>query len=176
MKKAVLGAVIFLTGVLLFSTQVNGSSGGYGSAGFCKFIDEIDCRPPEMPVHEVSIYTYELNEYEQELLMKIGVHEAGEIDEEGIAHVMQVVLNRCDDERFPDTVSEVIFQKNPRQFTTAKQLARVKITEAAENALESVMLGEYTDNEALYFESLKGRAWARIHKYLFSYGGHDFYK
>jgi len=174
MKKAVLGAVIFLSGVLLFSTQVNGSSGGYGSAGFCKFMDEIDCRPPEMPVHEVSIYTYELNEYEQELLMKIGVHEAGQIDEEGIAHVMQVVINRMEDERFPDTVEDVLFQKG--QFTSRKALNKVKTTEAAENALESVMLGEYTDNEALYFESLKGRAWARIHKYLFSYGGHDFYK
>ena len=176
MKKAVIGAIIFLVGVLSFSTQVKGSSGSYGSAGFCKFLDDIDvtdCRP-KMEVHEISIYTYELDEYEQELLMKIGVHEAGQIDEEGIAHVMQVVLNRREDERFPDTVEEVLFQKG--QFTSRKSLNKVKTTEAAENALESVMLGEYTDNEALYFESLKGRAWARIHKYLFSYEGHVFYK
>lgn len=165
-KKYIVGvATSVCIGLLLFSVDVHGSE-ALPTAGFYADLESIE------PVEAVYILTEE----EKLLLKQIGVHEAGEIDVEGIAHVMQVVLNRCEDERFPDTVSEVIFQKNPRQFTTAKQLARVKTTEAADNALNSVILGEYTENEALYFESLKGKAWVRCHDYLFSYGGHDFYK
>ena len=162
-KKFIVGvATSVCMTLLLFSIDVHGSELDLPKAGFYA-----DLEAPVEPY-------YILTEEEQLLLKQIGVHEAGEIDEEGIAHVMQVVMNRCEDERFPDTVKEVLFQKH--QFTTAKQLARVKTTEAADNALESVMYGEYTENEALYFESLKGKAWSRIHTYLFSYGGHDFYK
>lgn len=149
--------------LLMFSVDVYGSE-ALPTAGFYADLESIE---PSEPI-------YILTEEEQLLLKQIGVHEAGEMDVEGIAHVMQVVLNRCDDERFPDTVSEVLFQKH--QFTTAKQLARMKTTEAADEALSDVMFGEYTHNEALYFESLKGKAWVRCHDYLFSYGGHDFYK
>ena len=149
--------------LLLFSIDVHGSE-ALPTAGFYADLESIE------PVEPIYILTEE----EQLLLKQIGVHEAGEMDVEGIAHVMQVVLNRCDDERFPDTVSEVLFQKH--QFTTAKQLARMKTTEAAEEALSDVMFGEYTHNEALYFESMKGKVWSRIHTYQFSYGGHDFYK
>lgn len=149
--------------LLLFSIDVHGSE-ALPTAGFYADLESIE---PAEPV-------YILTEEEQLLLKQIGVHEAGEMDVEGIAHVMQVVLNRCEDERFPDTVSEVLFQKH--QFTTAKQLARMKTTEAAEEALSDVMFGEYTHNEALYFESMKGKVWSKIHTYQFSYGGHDFYK
>lgn len=163
-KKYIVGvATSVCIGLLLFSIDVHGSE-ALPTAGFYADLESIE---PAEPI-------YILTEEEQLLLKQIGVHEAGEVDEEGIAHVMQVVMNRCEDERFPDTVSEVLFQKH--QFTSAKQLARVKTTEAADNALNSVILGEYTENEALYFESLKGKAWIRCHDYLFSYGGHDFYK
>lgn len=163
-KKYIVGvATSVCIGLLLFSFDVHGSE-ALPTAGFYADLESIE------PVEAVYILTEE----EKLLLKQIGVHEAGEVDEEGIAHVMQVVMNRCEDERFPDTVSEVLFQKH--QFTSAKQLARVKTTEAADNALNSVILGEYTENEALYFESLKGKAWIRCHNYLFSYGGHDFYK
>ena len=149
--------------LLMFSIDVHGSE-ALPTAGFYADLESIDPAEP----------TYILTEEEKLLLKQIGVHEAGEMDVEGIAHVMQVVLNRCEDERFPGTVSEVLFQKH--QFTTAKQLARVKTTEAAEEALIDVMFGEYTHNEALYFESMRGKVWSRIHTYQFSYGGHDFYK
>lgn len=163
-KKYIVGvATSVCTTLLLFSIDVHGSE-ALPTAGFYADLESIE---PAEPI-------YILTEEEQLLLKQIGVHEAGEMDVEGIAHVMQVVLNRCEDERFPDTVSEVLFQKH--QFTTAKQLARMKTTEAADEALSDVMFGEYTHNEALYFESMKGKVWSRIHTYQFSYGGHDFYK
>lgn len=149
----------------IFSTDVYAND-LFPTAGFYADLESIEPVEP----------TYILTKEEKLLLKQIGVLEAGEVDEEGIAHVMQVVLNRYESEEFPDSIEEVIFQENPRQFTTAKRLKKANVTDAADNALNSVILGQYTDNEALYFESIPGKVWEKKHKYLFSYGGHDFYK
>lgn len=164
MNKALMGAGVFLLGLLLVCTKVEASD-ILPEAGFQQWESGIECEPT----------TYVLTEEEKDMLKRLGVLEGGEEDVEGIAHVMQVVLNRRDSELFPDTIEGVIFQKHPTQFTTAKRLAKANVTEAAEEALNQVVYGQYTDNEALYFESLSGKAWASVHEYLFSYGGHDFY-
>lgn len=171
MNKALMGAGVFLLGLLLVCAKVEATETEGGTlylmnkAGFTEYVANIECEPT----------TYVLTEEEKDMLKRLGVLEGGEEDVEGIAHVMQVVLNRRDSELFPDTVEGVIFQKHPTQFTTAKRLAKANVTEAAEEALNQVVYGQYTDNEALYFESLSGKAWASVHEYLFSYGGHDFY-
>lgn len=166
MKRFAMGILTALfSGLFLFCTNSYASE-LLPKSGFSKMEEDIECEPVK----------YILTETEKDLLLRVGVLEAGEVDEEGIANVIQVVLNRYESDKFPDTVEEVIHQKNPRQFPTAKRLAKANITEAAENALDAVIVGEYTDNEALYFESLPGKAWENVHEYLFSYGGHDFYK
>lgn len=53
---------------------------------------------------------------EMAMLAQLVQAEAGNQDLTGKRLVADVVLNRVDDERFPDTVEEVIFQKNPVQF------------------------------------------------------------
>ena len=43
--------------------------------------------------------------------------EAGNCSEEMMIAVGSVVLNRVADDRFPDTIEEVVFQKNPLQYS-----------------------------------------------------------
>ena len=86
---------------------------------------------------------------------------------------MQTVMNRVDTSRYPDNVTDVIF--DPHQFDV-KKMESVPITQASYDALEAVKLGNYTWFSGLYFESEEGHIWEQDHEYLFSYGGHDFYK
>ena len=140
-------------------------------AGYPAWAEEIETN---MNYISTEYPRYFLSEEDEDLLLRVAVLEAGESDVEGIAHVMQVVLNRWDSDLFPNEIRDVVFQ--PGQFSTAHRLGEANITEAAGAALESVVWGEYLHNKALYFESLPGVVWGSYHKYLFSYGGHDFYE
>lgn len=53
---------------------------------------------------------------EMRMVAQLVQAEAGNQDLTGKRLVADVVLNRVDSERFPNTVEEVIFQKNPVQF------------------------------------------------------------
>ena len=136
-------------------------------AGFEEYVAEIE------PI-EVIMPTYVLTDDEADLLLRVGSLEGGEANKDGIAHVMQVILNRVESDKFPDSVEGVVFESG--QFCTASQLAIANITSEAYQALDEVIFGEFGDNKALYFESLEGKAWSKCHEYLFTYGGHDFYK
>lgn len=164
-NKVLLGVAVLVSGLLFCCPKVEAC---YPEAGFTEFIEEIECKP----IHHLPSYI--LTEEDEDLLLRVGVCEAGETDSESIAHCMQVVLNRFDSENFPNTISGVVYQN--KQFSSTRKLAKANITDAAYEALEAVEKGEYKDNEALYFESLSGKVWDTVHEYLFSYGGHDFYK
>lgn len=169
MKKAIGGLAALILGLLFCCIKVEANDDILPDAGFTEFLEDVECVPIYPPEPR-----YYISDEDMDLLLRVGVLEAGEVDVEGIAQVMQVVLNRLESDKFPNTISEVIFQR--KQFCTAKRLAKANITDSAREALEAVKKGDYTANEALYFESLPGKAWEKCHKYLFSYGGHDFYK
>ena len=165
MNRVLLGAMAVFSGLLFYCSKVEAC---YPDAGFTEFVNEIECKP----IHHLPSYI--LTEEDEDLLLRIGVCEAGETDPEGIANCMQVVLNRFDSENFPNTISGVVYQNN--QFSSTRKLATANVTDAAYEALDAVKNGDYQDNEALYFESLDGKVWSKTYQYLFSYGGHDFYK
>ena len=166
MNKVLMGAAVLVSGLLFCCPQVNATDELCPKAGFTEWEKEIDCEP----------VSYILTDEEKDKVKRVGILEGGETDPVAIAYVIQVVMNRVESDKFPNTVEEVIFQKNPTQFCTAKRLAKANVTEAADEALQAVLMGQYVSNEALYFESLPGKVWEKIHTYLFSYNGHDFYK
>ena len=96
-----------------------------------------------------------------------------------------VVLNRVDDEAFPDSVQEVVFQKSHgvTQFTPISdgRFYQVKVSEDTKEAVRRVLSGEDISQGALYFVSRKGAdpdrmAWFDRHlTFLFAYGGHEFF-
>lgn len=115
------------------------------------------------PVIEIKELTYtedpteeeieeEIRFGEMELLAQLVMAEAGNQDLTGKRYVVDVVLNRVDSDDFPDTVEEVIFQKN--QFSVIEngafdEASRI-ITEECYEAVE-LEYEERLNYDILYF-------------------------
>ena len=126
---------------------------------------------------ETHTAIYDWDADEEQMLLKIAMAEAEDEPTEGKALVMNVVLNRIRDSEFPTTIKGVIFQRN--QFTTTWDNGRYWNTEPNEDcrrALEMVRQGWDGSAGALYFDMCDD-SWAANHcEYLFTYGGHNFYR
>lgn len=99
--------------------------------------------------------------------------------------VAGVVLNRVDSSKFPDTVTEVVMQKEhgTYQFSPVANgtYRNVKVTGETIEAVERVMKGEDLTQGALYFASRKGADPEKMKWFdnslvrLFEHGGHEFF-
>lgn len=126
-----------------------------------------------------------LSDEDYEVLLRIVEAEAGGEDIEGRMLVANVVLNRVADERFPDTVKEVVFQREHgvAQFSPAYsgRYDRVVVSEDTIEAVDRVLAGEDISEGALFFASRKHASsekmrWFDEHlTFLFSHGGHEFF-
>lgn len=112
------------------------------------------------------------------LLAKIAMAEAEGEDVEGKALVILVVLNRVWTDEFPGTIHDVIYQKHQFSPIANGRFDRVEPDDECYEALEMVMSGWDESDGALYFESEKSADnWHSRHlEYLFTHGGHRFYK
>jgi len=129
---------------------------------------------------------YILSDEELEVLQRIVEAEAGSEDEDGKLLVANVVLNRVDDEKFPATVTEVVFQreKGVTQFSPVSngQYYRVEVSQETRQAVERALMGEDISQGALYFAARKYVDSAKMKwfednlTFLFEYGGHEFFK
>ncbi|MBD5510441.1 MAG: cell wall hydrolase [Lachnospiraceae bacterium] len=130
-------------------------------------------------------WKYEISDEDYEVLLRIVEAEAGSEDIEGRMLVAGVVLNRVNSEAFPDTVKEVVFQREngTAQFSPAYsgRYDKVIVSEETIEAVERVLCGEDISEGALYFAS---RKYANSDKmrwfdekltFLFSHGGHEFF-
>ena len=96
-------------------------------------------------------------------------------------NVASVILNRVTDDNFPNTISEVVFQKNQFSPVSDKRYWEVEVTDGTIQAVDEVLLDGVT-TEALYFVNLdktskKMRKWFKSLEYLFSdEANHSFYK
>ena len=97
---------------------------------------------------------------------------------EGKALVMLVVLNRVWSDGFPDSIGEVVFQKN--QFSVTMDGGRYYTTSPNEDcykAMELVKSGWDESEGALYFESCDRASWhSRNLEFLYQVGNHRFYR
>ena len=131
-------------------------------------------------------YMYDLPDADLEVLLRIVEAEAGNEDAEGKLLVANVVLNRLNSEVFPDTVSGVVFQreKGVSQFSPVSNGSyyRVSVSDETVNAVERALMGEDISQGALYFvarkyaDSSKVEWFDRNLTYLFTHGGHEFFK
>lgn len=96
---------------------------------------------------------------EYNLLLKIVEAEAGSEDITGKMLVANVIMNRVNSSRFPDTVTEVVYQKHHgrAQFSPTEdgRLDSVTVSPETVTAVERVMNGEDSSNGALYFRSVR---------------------
>ncbi|HKM33714.1 MAG TPA: cell wall hydrolase [Lachnospiraceae bacterium] len=132
-----------------------------------------------------KVWQYDISQEDYDVLLRIVEAEAGGEDAEGKMLVAGVVLNRVKSEDFPDTVKEVVFQKEngTAQFSPvySGRYDSVVISEDTINAVDRVLSGEDISNGALYFaarkyaDSTKMKWFDDKLTFLFSHGGHEFF-
>lgn len=128
----------------------------------------------------------QLSSTDKAVLMRIVEAEATGEDIKGKMLVANVILNRINNSKFPDTVEEVVFQKSGSvyQFSPIKdgRYYKVNISEETKKAVNRVLNGEDESQGALYFMSRsKAKAssvtwFDRTLTKVFKYGTHEFYK
>ena len=91
-----------------------------------------------------------LNDEEILLLSKLVAGEARGESYEGQVAVAAVVINRVKDPRFPNTIKDVIYQKNA--FSVVKDGSiNMQPTESAYTAAQDALYGNDPTNNAIYF-------------------------
>ena len=128
---------------------------------------------------------YQLEQADLEVLLRIVEAEAGCEDEEGKLLVANVILNRLNSEQFPDSITEIVFQRENgvTQFAPVADgsYSKVKISEETVNAVGRALAGEDISQGALYFAARKYADSESMRWFdekltlLFRHGGHDFF-
>lgn len=127
-----------------------------------------------------------ITEEEISMLERIVEAEASGEDMIGKILVANVILNRLADDKFPDTVKDVIFQKSGDgyQFSpiSNKRYWKVKVSNETKEAVQRALNGEDYSQGALYFIARKIAKKSSVKwfdnnlKWLFKHGGHEFYR
>ena len=127
-----------------------------------------------------------ITEEDKEVLLRIVEAEATAEDVKGRMLVANVILNRVLSSKFPDNITDVVFQNNGKtyQFSPIKdgRYWSVTVSEKTIEAVERVLNGEDYSQGALYFAARKlanpnNMSWFdRELTRLFRYGVHEFFK
>ena len=151
-------------------------------------INEINLEPVLEAVNPDNdlIFAQAYSEAEVSVLERIVEAEAGGEDADGKLLVANVVLNRVRDDAFPDTITEVVFQRTGgvTQFSPVAngRYEAVTISEESKEAVERALLGEDISDGALYFVARKHADPSNVRWFdenltpLFQHGGHEFFK
>lgn len=118
-------------------------------------------------------------------LLRIVEAEATGEDLEGKMLIANVILNRVKDDRFPNTIEEVVWQRvgDVAQFqpTVDGRIDTVTVTDDTIEAVDRVLAGEDDSQGALYFMARSASDSTSIGWFdsallpLFEHGGHEYY-
>ena len=127
-----------------------------------------------------------ITEEDKEVLLRIVEAEATAEDVKGRMLVANVILNRVLSSKFPDNITDVVFQNNGKtyQFSPIKdgRYWSVTVSDKTREAVERVLSGEDYSQGALYFAARElanpnNMSWFdRELTRLFRYGVHEFFK
>ncbi len=128
---------------------------------------------------------YQLSDKDYDTLLRIVEAEAGGEDQDGKLLVANVVLNRVNSELFPDSVWDVVMQREQgiAQFspTVDGRFQNVSVSADTMEAVERALYGEDISRGALYFCAREKADYDRLKWFdrkltrLFSYGNHEFF-
>ena len=123
----------------------------------------VDPVPVEVEVKEVEVVeqasTEEtvcrilLNKEERELLCRTVYCEAGNQSIETQEMVALTILNRLESDKFPDTLHDVIYQKNQYEVTTWSGFENYGWTEQVEQAVENSLIENRHPSDMYYFRN-----------------------
>ena len=125
--------------------------------------------------------SFSLEDQEYQVLLKIVEAEAGCEDTEGRILVANVVMNRVRNGNFPNTVTEVVYQRQDgtAQFSPVSdgRIDTVNVSQGTIDAVARVMNGEDISQGALFFRSVRSKSgWfdQKLSRVL-EHGNHIFY-
>ena len=125
--------------------------------------------------------SFSLEDQEYQVLLKIVEAEAGCEDTEGRMLVANVVMNRVRNGYFPNTVTEVVYQRQDgtAQFSPVSdgRIDTVNVSQGTIDAVARVMNGEDISQGALFFRSVRSSSgWfdQKLSRVL-EHGNHIFY-
>ncbi len=182
------------TGLLIFSKQYDvqaGSANDRETVTANVVTESVELAKLESVERVISYETMEqrfcidVSEKDLDTLMRIVEAEAGGEDRKGKLLVANVVINRVRNRRFPNNVTDVVYQqaKNVTQFSPVSNgfINQVTVSEETRDVVYSALKGEDVSDGALFFVAKKYAAPENVEwfdnnlTFLFSYGGHDFY-
>ena len=123
----------------------------------------------------------QLNASDYECLLRIVESEAGICDKKGKVLIANVILNRMESSYFPDTVEEVVYQKNQFSPVENGSIDRVTVTEETKEAVSMALSGTDYSEGALFFAARdladqKNMDWFDdTLDFLFEHDGHEFF-
>lgn len=128
-----------------------------------------------------TVLKNQMSSDEYQTLLQIVEAEATGGDVTSKMMVAGVVLNRVRDSHFPDTIQEVVWQKDQFQPTSDGRIYTCSITQSTIEAVDRVLQGEDVSQGALFFfardfSEAANTAWfdSSLTR-LFAYGGHEYY-
>ncbi|MGN0293851.1 MAG: cell wall hydrolase [Lachnospiraceae bacterium] len=147
---------------------------------FCRQVKMIEAEPAAKSV-QVNTSEIHLNASDYECLLKIVESEAGICDRKGKILVANVVLNRMKSSSFPDTVTEVVYQKNQFSPVENGSIDQVTVSDETKQAVSMALSGTDYSQGALFFAARKLASEENMEwfdnslKYLFEHDGHEFF-
>ena len=124
------------------------------------------------------IQQFSITDEEIEMLKYIVQQEAGSGSYKHKCIITNVILNRVEDSRFPNTVKGVLLQKNQFSSVWNYYQKRVEPDESTERAVNDVLNGRVEDesNGSLFFHSMKSDGWFSALSFVMEMEGHRFFK
>ena len=143
-------------------------------------LTQVEGLPEEDPQVAEAFADYTESDYN--VLLRIVQAEAGGCDMKGKILVANVILNRVGSDEFPDTITDVVYEK--RQFSPVSNgsINRCKVEQETVEAVDRALAGEDYSEGALFFMNRRASSgsnvrWFDTHlDYLFQHGGHEFFK
>lgn len=117
-----------------------------------------------------------------EVLLKIVQAEAGICDEKGKIMVANVILNRVRNSEFPDTITDVVYERSQFSPVSDGRINTCEITQETIECVDRALAGEDYSEGALYFMNRRGSASSNIEwfdrklTFVTKHGGHEFFK
>ncbi|MCI8951483.1 MAG: cell wall hydrolase [Lachnospiraceae bacterium] len=140
-----------------------------------------EARKREEEIRKAAVrIPYSQEDYQ--VMLRIVQAEAGGCDSTGKILVANVIMNRVRSSEFPDSITSVVYEKSQFSPVSDGSIDRVSVSQDTINCVDRALDGEDYSQGALYFMNRKASysgnvSWFdRTRTFLFTHGGHEFFK
>lgn len=111
----------------------------------------------------ISLFGYVPSEDETQLLLAVTMAECGNTEPElGIERVIEVIANRCRNDRFPSTITEVCYQRNQFETVSTGRIWRYEVNDRVRAAWDNILARGYcVDPNVAFFTAGGYNAYCR---------------